>query len=56
METNSKEYNPELINIQGYKYIAADALSRLDIVDTNNPIKLNSQSLFFRKRECSTPW
>ena len=27
------------------KYIAVDALSRLDIVDTNNPIKPNMSSL-----------
>ena len=29
-----EEYNPELLYIQGSKNIAADALSRLDIVDT----------------------
>ena len=30
-----EEFNPELIYIQGSKNIAANALSRLDIVDTN---------------------
>ena len=40
-----EEYNPELIHIQGSKNIAADALSRLDIVDTNNSIKPNMSSL-----------
>ena len=34
-----EEYSPELIYIQGSKNIAADALSRLDIVDTPNPVK-----------------
>ena len=34
-----EEYSPELIYIQGFKNTAADALSRLDIVDTPNPIK-----------------
>ena len=34
-----EEYNPELIYIQGSKNIVADALSRLDIVDTNKSIK-----------------
>ena len=38
-------YNLELIYIQGSKNIAADALSRLDEVDTNNPIKPNMSSL-----------
>ena len=33
-----EEYNPELIIIQGSKNIAADALSLLDTVDSNNPI------------------
>ena len=33
-----EEYNPEVIYIQGSKNIAHDASSRLDIVDTNNPI------------------
>ena len=32
-----EEYGPELIYIQGSKITAADALSRLDIVDTPNP-------------------
>ena len=46
METYSREkYIPEFIYIQGSKNIAADALSRLDIVDTNNPIKLNMSLL-----------
>ena len=40
-----EEYNPELIHIQGSKSISADALSRLDIVDTNNLIKSNISSL-----------
>ena len=40
-----EEYNPELTYIQDYKTIAAGALSRLDIVDTNNPIKVNMSSL-----------
>ena len=36
-----EEYSPELINIQGSKSIAADALStRLDIVDTLDPVKI----------------
>ena len=39
------EYNPELIYTQGSKNIAADSLSRLDVVDTNNPINPNIQSL-----------
>ena len=40
-----EEYNPEIIYIRGSKHIAADALSRLNIVDTNNPIKTNMSSL-----------
>ena len=40
-----EEYNPELIYIQGPNNIAADELSRSDIVDTNNPIKPNISSL-----------
>ena len=36
-----EDYNPELIIIQGSKNITADALSRLDIVDTNNLSKPN---------------
>ena len=47
-----EEYNPELIYTQGSKNIAADALSVLDIVDTNNPII--SGTFFFRKGRCST--
>ena len=31
-----KEYSPELIYIQGSQNIAADTLSRLDIIDTPN--------------------
>ena len=50
-------YNSELIYVQGSKNIAADALSRLDIVYTN-PIKPKISSLaeqfFFRRRRCST--
>ena len=50
-----EEYNPEIICIKGSKNVAADALSRLDIVDTNNPIKPNIPSLAeFRKGRCST--
>ena len=40
-----EEYNQELIYIQGSKNIAADVLSRLDIVDPNYPIKPNMLSL-----------
>ena len=40
-----EEYNPELIYIQGSKNVAADALSGLDIVDTNNSSKPNMPSL-----------
>ena len=40
-----EEYNPELIYIQGSKNIAADVLSRLDMVDANYPIKPNMPSL-----------
>ena len=40
-----EENNPKLIYIQGSRNIAAHALSRLDIVDTNNPIKSNMSSL-----------
>ena len=39
------EYSPELIHTQGSKNITVDTLSRLDIVDTNNPIKPNMSSL-----------
>ena len=51
-----EEYNPVLVYIQVSENIAADALSRLDIVYTNNPIKPNISSFaehFFRKRVCS---
>ena len=37
-------YSPKLIHIQGSKNIVADALSRLDIVDTPNPDKNNIKS------------
>ena len=40
-----EEYNPEIIYIQGSKNIVADALSRLDIVDTKNLIKPNMSLL-----------
>ena len=33
-----EEYSPELIQIQGSKNITADALRRLDTVDTLNPV------------------
>ena len=33
-----EEYNPQLIHIQGSKNIAADTLSRLDIVEIDNLI------------------
>ena len=36
-----EEYSPELNYFQGSKNIAATALSRLDIVDTPNPIENN---------------
>ena len=39
-----EEYNPELIYIQGSKNIVVDSLSRLDIVDTNDLIKLKMSS------------
>ena len=41
METYSWEYSSELVWIQGSKNIAADTLSRLDIVDTPYPVKYN---------------
>ena len=40
-----KEYNPEFIYIQCSKNITAYVLSRLYIVDSNNPIKPNMSSL-----------
>ena len=40
-----EECSPELIYTQDSKNIAADTLSRLDIVDTLNPIKNNIESL-----------
>ena len=36
-----EEYIPELIYIQGSKNIVADVFSRLDMVDTPNPVKNN---------------
>ena len=36
-----EEYCPELIYTQGSKNIAADVLSRLDLVDSPNPVKHN---------------
>ena len=38
-------YSPELIYVQGFENIAADAWSRLDIVDTPNPVKNNIKSI-----------
>ena len=52
-----EEYNPEFIYIQGSQNIAADALSRIDMVNTNKPVKPNMLSLakyFSRKRGCFT--
>ena len=40
-----EEYSPELIYIQGSKNITADALSKLDIVDTPNPVENNIKSV-----------
>ena len=40
-----EEYGPELIYIQGSKNIAAATLSRLDIVDTPNPVENNIKSI-----------
>ena len=40
-----KEYSPERIYIQGSKNIAADVLSRLDILDVPNPVKNNVKSI-----------
>ena len=40
-----EEYRPELINIQGSRNIAADVLSRLDIVDTPNAARNNMKSM-----------
>ena len=40
-----EEYSPELINIQESIKVAADAWSRLDIVDTPNPVKNNIKSI-----------
>ena len=40
-----EEYSPKLIYIQGSKNIAVDTLSRLDIVDTPNPVKNNIKSI-----------
>ena len=43
-----EEYSPELIYIQGSKNSAADALSRLDIVDTPNPVNNNIKSNYHK--------
>ena len=40
-----EEYSLELISIQGSKNITADVSSRLDIVDTPNPVKNNIKSI-----------
>ena len=40
-----EEYGPELIYIQGSQNTAADALSRLDIVDTPNPVQNNIKAV-----------
>ena len=40
-----EEYSPEVIYIEGSTIIAADAFSRLDIVDTPNPVKNNIKSV-----------
>ena len=45
METHPWGYSPELIYIKGSKNIATDALSRLDIVDTPNPVKNYTKSV-----------
>ena len=40
------EYSPESIYVQGSKNVAADAFSRLDIVDTPNPVTSQSNSIY----------
>ena len=40
-----EKHNPKFIHIQGAENIAADALSRLDTIDTNNPIRPYMSSL-----------
>ena len=40
-----EEYSPELIYIQGFKNVAADALSRLDTLDNSNPVPNNITSV-----------
>ena len=40
-----EEYNPKLNNVKASKNVAADALSRLGKVDTNNRRKTNMSSL-----------
>ena len=40
-----EEYSPELIYIPGSKNIAADVLSRLDILDIPNPVINNFKSI-----------
>ena len=42
---NLDGYSPELIYIQGSKKITLGALSRLDIVDTPNPVTDNIKSV-----------
>ena len=41
-----EKYSLEVIQNQGSKNIAADALSRLDIVDTPIPVKINIKSVY----------
>ena len=40
-----KEYSPKMIYIQGSKNTAVDALSRLDIADTPNPVQNNIKTV-----------
>ena len=40
-----EEYSHEMIYIQGSKHIAAYALTKVDIVDTPNPIKHTIKSV-----------
>ena len=35
-----EQYSPKLLHIQGSNNIAAEALSRLDKVDTSNPVEI----------------
>ena len=50
-----EEYNPELIYIQGSKNIAADVISRFDIVGTNNQIKPNISEFSLEKEDVLHP-